>query len=739
MAEAAVTQLEPKKRTTHEYWQAEIDAANKRLEDYHKKASKVVKRYLGEDDGVYDDQFKLNFFYSNTKTLQDMLYSQLPKVESSRQHADAADDEARVASEVMERLINLDIAANGEEYDSVLRSCLQDRLIPGFGAARVRYEFETETIQVPEERDAAGFMITPEHETTVTVREDAPVEYYHWQDVLWGWGRSFAELPWIGFRAYLTRDEVAERFGREFVKELEFKKQKVVQNADEQERDEDKSPTAKAPIWEIWDKETEQVIWYAKGASKLLDVRPDPLGLTGFYPCPPFLIANCLTNLYEPYPDYLLAQDLYLEIDRLQTRIQTITEAVRVVGVYDSGAGEIARMLKEGVENDLIPVDSWAMFAEGGGLQGKVDWFPVREVADTLGKLQELRDQTIRLLQQITGMADVMQGQLNSPYEGVGQSQMKAQFGSVRVQALQDQFARFAGDLLQLKAEVICKHFDPETIIRQSNMQYSNDVELLPAAVQLLKSPNMAYLRIQVRPETIAMQDFGKLKAERTDFLNAFSTLMQSSAPLLEKTPNALPFIIQILQWAMAGFKGSQEIEGVLDKAAEMAVQEAQQQQQQPDPEQQKEQAKLQGEMQKIQAKSQADQQLRQMDAQADIMTLKAQHEAKMGEIQATHFSRMKEIEFKLQSDLQKEQTAVQGDLMQIQASADSEVRKDAASTEIEMVKDAASTEMELEKEAEKSAMEITKIAAQSSAKIDEIITQAEVNEDKNEQGGDDD
>jgi hypothetical protein len=737
MAEAAVTQLEPKKRTTHEYWQSEIDAANKRLEDYHKKASKVVNRYLGDDDSPHDGHFRLNFFYSNTKTLQDMLYSQLPKVEASRQHADATDDVARVASETMERLINLDIAANGEEYDSVLRSCIQDRLIPGMGVARVRYEFETETILVPEETDSAGFMITPEHETTVTVREDAPVEYYHWQDVLWGWGRSFAELPWVAFRAHLTREEVAERFGKEFVDQLQYHKQKVVQNADEQERDEDKSPTAKSPIWEIWDKDTRQVVWYAQGASKLLDVRDDPLGLTGFYPCPPFLLANCTTKIYEPFPDYILAQDLYLEIDRLQTRIQTITEAVKVVGVYDSGAMEIKRMLKEGVENDLIPVESWAMFAEAGGLQGKVDWFPVREVADTLGKLQELRDQTIRLLQQITGMADVMQGQLNSPYEGVGQSRMKAQFGSVRVRALQDQFARFAGDLLQLKAEVICKHFDPQTIIRQSNMEYSTDLEILPQAVQLLKSPNMAYLRIQVRPETIAMQDFGRMKAERTEFLNAFSTLMQSSAPLLEKTPNALPFIIQILQWAMAGFKGSQEIEGVLDKAAQMAIQ--QQQQQQQDPDQQKEQAKLQGEMQKIQAKAQADQQLRQMDAQADIMTLKAQHEAKMGEIQATHHSRMKEIQFKLQADLQKEQTAVEGDLMQIQASADSEVRKDAASTEIEMVKDAASTEMELEKEAEKSAMEIAKIGAQSSAKIDEIITQAEVNEDKNEQGGDDD
>jgi hypothetical protein len=724
MAEEVVVPLEKTTNpTSPKYWGSEIEASSKFLRDWQKRAAKIVQRYLGEHlRGKSEERTSLNVFHSNTKTIQDMLYSSLPKIEASRTNQDSNDDIARVASETIQRMINLDIAANGEEYDSVLRSVLQDRLVPGLGCARVRYEVQHEQVMVPEVKDAAGFMVTPEHEETVLVSESAPIEYYHWQDVLWGWGRSFATLPWIGFRAYLTKKEVGQRFGQEFVDQLEYAKQKVSENSDEFQRDEDKSPWSKAEIWEIWDKKSRTVVWYSKGAKSLLDIRTDPLKLTGFYPCPPFLIANATTSLYRPTPDYLLAQDLYNEVDILQTRISLITEAVKVVGVYDAKCEGLKRMLKEGVENDLIPVDEWAMFAETGGLKGKVDWFPIEDVANTLGKLQQLRDETLRLLQMVTGMADVMQGALGSPYEGVGQSEIKAHFGSVRIQALQDQFARFAGDLMQLKAEVICKHFEPQTIMEQSNMGFSPDADMVPSAVQLLKSPNMANLRIEVRPETVAMVDYGRLKAERTEFLNALATFMQSAAPMLEQDKAALPYLLKMLQWTMSGFKGSQEIEGVLDKAIEQAIQNLQQQQEQPDPQAEADQAKLQGELQKIQAKLDADLQLRQADAQADMETVRAQNQAKMGEIMATHHARVTEIQQKLRADLMKESAAFEGDMAQIEATAEAEIEKDRAEGLLDVTGEVAKARIEMENETEKSLLKMREIGEQSSAKIDEII-----------------
>lgn len=724
-----------KPRLRQKFWAAEMESSEKMLRKWHKRGTKIVRRYLDErgEAGDHSDVFRLNLFHSNVKTISDMLYSSLPKIEVSRTNADAADDIARVAAEVAERVINLDIAENGQEYDSVLRSCLQDRLLPGLGCARVRYEVETEQVEYEPQYDPAGLLIAEGGVETQVVSEDAPVEYYHWQDVRWGWGRSFAELPWIAFRSYLTKSEVKERFGEEFCKELQWGRQKMADTKEAEWSDPDNdSPWDRAEIWEIWDKVSGKVIWWSPHADRLLDVKEDTLGLSQFFPCPPFLLANPTTTLYRPTPDFLLAQDLYNSIDELQTRIQTITESVRVVGVYDAAADGIKRMLTEACENELIPVDEWAMFAESGGLKGKIDWFPLQDVVATLTQLQQIRDEQIKLLQQITGMADVMQGSLQSPYEGVGQSQIKAQFGSVRVQALQDQFAQFASDLLQLKLEIICKHFEPDTIMQQSAMQYSADADVVPAAVQLLKQPDQARLRVVVRPETVAMVDYARLKTERTEFLNAMATYMQSAAPLLEQDQSMMPYLIKMLQWTMAGFKGSQQIEGVLDKAFEAAVQNQQQQQQQeqPDPEQ----VKLQGELQKIQAKSEADMQLRQADSQADQQQVMAAHQAKMAEIKATHVARMTEMQTKLQGDLYKEQASLQGDLMQTQAQTESEKEKEEVQTELEISKEIAKAKIELEKSATESVMELDKIEEQSVRQLrDNMMNSSEGDNDDRE------
>ncbi|GAF98111.1 unnamed protein product, partial [marine sediment metagenome] len=292
------------------------------------QGDKVVKRYLDARKGDADragfgkgNQFRLNLFHSNVQTMMDMLYSNLPKIEASRTHADSSDDVARVAANMIERLINTDIADHPKDYDSVLRSCLQDRLLPGLGVARVRYDYREEQVEVPAQMDQMGQVIAAAYMQTRITDEKAPVDYYHWQDVRWGWARMFSEVPWIGFRSYLSKDEVVDRFGKQFKDEVEYKKQRVDDAKDGETDPISDSPWQKAEIWEIWDENLKQVVWWSPGCSKLLDRKKDPLQLTNFYPCPEFLIANQTTSLYRPVSDYHLSQDLYNEVDVLQTRI----------------------------------------------------------------------------------------------------------------------------------------------------------------------------------------------------------------------------------------------------------------------------------------------------------------------------------------------------------------------------------------------------------------------------------
>ena len=628
------------------YWTKEVEAAQKRLRKFYKQGNDIVRRYVDKREGDQNvDYFtpnrssaasRLNLFHTNVSTLQSMLYGSVPRIDVAREHHDPDDDIARVAATLYQRILQADVDPSGKDLPSVLKAALQDRLLPGLGIARVRYEVETEMVSTLDPNTLEPM------EVEQTVSEDAPIDYIHWQDFIWGWCRTWDELPWMGFRAWLTKEEATARFGKKKANKLEYKNQLPTgeNNRDQTEDKDQRNNIQKAEIWEIWQMSDKQVFWWSQGCDYPLDVQDDPLQLDGFWPVPKPMLANCTTTLMVPTADYILAQDLYNQIDELNTRIQIITRAIKVVGVYDKSASDsVGRMLKEGVENDLIPVDNWAMFAEKGGLAGSIDWFPVQEVVGVLQTLKQVLGETIELLYQVTGMSDILRGANTDQYTSDGTNQLKAKFGSIRVQALQDEFARFASDLEGLKAEVISKHFDPQTIYKISSAQFMPraDQDKVGPAIQLMQTPDLKW-RVDIRPESIAMVDYAQLKQERTEFLNAMATYIQSAQAAAKEIPGSLPILLEMLKWGMAGFKGSNYLEGTMDVAIQAAEKAAQNPQQQDDGKGQAEQAKLeaekikqqteqmkiQGSIQKIQAKAQADMQLTQQKLQAAIAEIQA-------------------------------------------------------------------------------------------------------------------
>jgi hypothetical protein len=559
------------KHGNYSYWRTELDASRRTLKDWHKQADRTHQEFMDSKRSKQTAEplhtgarFKLNLFHSNVQTVQSNLYGRVPEVDVTRKNQDPNDDVGRVAAVIMKRLLANDATDYPEEYDSVLRATLEDRLVPGLGVARVRYDATfAASIQLVDGK------VT---QTKKLQTESAPMEYFHWRDVLWGWARTFTDIPWIAFRTYLRKEEAEKRFGAAQAKELNYeqrtatitdpKSEGVVDDPDRND------PWKTVEVWEIWDKEKRQVRWLADGAEKMLDSKPDPLKLRGFFPTPPFFIANATTTLYVPTPDFHFAQDIYHEVDKLQTRIAIITEAIRVVGVYDKNAEGVQRMMKEGADNDLIPVDSWAMLAEKGGLKGVIDWFPIEAVVNALVNLRQLRDESIQLLYQVTGMSDVMRGTLDNQYEGVGQTDAKVRFGSVVLQSLQEQYAGFVTNLMALKAEIISKHFDEETILRQSDIQDTGeDPQLIAQAVALVKDPPKARLQIEVKSEKLSLIDYQREQTERTNFLTAIATFMQSLAPMIQQSPASAPHWMQLLKWGLAGFRGADEIEGAVDSS----------------------------------------------------------------------------------------------------------------------------------------------------------------------------
>lgn len=661
----------PENLATAAYWQDEIAASEKELEKFRKQGKRVIEKFL---DKQSNDDFlqtqSLNLFHSNVVTLRSMLYGQTPKVDVSRRYEDSADDVARVASEILERTLNNDIQFTDDTFSEAIRGSLDDFLLPGLGQAKIRYEPQ--------------FGMDPMGNESI-VSETAPVDYIHWQDFLWSAGaRTWAEVRWVAFRTYVTNDEATQKWGEEVAARLSYSSKK---ERDDRDRTTTAGAAQYAPIWEIWCKKSRHVYWWSIGLDELAGSQPDPLQLYHFFPCPQPMLANITTGCMVPKAEYTFAQDLYNQIDALTTRIAMLGKAIKVVGVYDKSSVGVQRMLNEAAENELIPVDNWAAFAEKGGIQGQVDWLPIEQISQVMGELTQLRDQTIQLLYQTTGMSDIMRGSTD-PRETKGAQELKSKFASTRVQALQDMFAKFATDLQKLKAEIMIRHYQPQTLIQQSNIVHTPDAQLAGQAVQLLKNPETGIWRIQIRPESIAMVDYAQLKNERMEYIMGLSQFMQSAAPLAQLDKSVTPTLMELLKWGLSGFKGSQQIEGVLDKAIADASKQLQQPPQPPPPDPKVEAMKMQAQMkqQEAQQKAQQDQiafqqemAQQQQKFALEMQQMKQEFELKMQQM-------LMELGIKKEEAQLKQRTEVVNAVMNVrQQAAVTDIQKKAKEDEMEM------------------------------------------------------
>lgn len=606
--------------TPGQRWKEELEQAKQYLKPWHETARGILKR-LKDQRPKDSEERRVNLFTAEYLTKRAILYGKTPTSSVSRRWKDADDDVARVAGEMLGRQLNDDISSGADGCERTLGYALEDRLIIGMGQGRVRYEVETEPVEepvallpmpgAPAEPPALAEepqeMAEPPAERKVS--EAVHVDYVFWEDILWSPCRYWEVVRWVAFKAEMSRKALLKRFGTAKGGGVPLDATNPKEDGKEGQQE---PPWGRATVWEIWDKEEKQVIWCTEGGV-VLDTRKDPYKLRRFFPCPRPLFALITTDELVPRPDFTLAEDLYNDLDTLSTRMHLLRTALRVVGMYDASNEELAELIGSTPENRMIPVKNWALFGEKGGLAGAVDFFPVQDVAQALVALSAEYESLKAKLYEVTGMSDVLRGQGSAIQTTAAEQRIKAQFGSARLQAVQDEFARFASELQALKAELISNLFEPEEIIRASNVLRTPDALYAMQAAQLLKSDS-EHFRVVVQPESLALSDFSALKEERMEVVAAVAQYVGAVTPMLQFMPGSAPALLEILKWLVSSLRGSSEIEGVLDRAMEMAKQAAAQPppqqgqpQQPPDPKLIIQHMKGQQDLQKIQAESQAD------------------------------------------------------------------------------------------------------------------------------------
>lgn len=600
-------------------WGTEIEASRQELQKFHDDAKRILSRYLDKRDTWAADESRVNLFWSTMKVLLSMLYARPPKADVSRAFQDFEDDQARVASTILQRLLNRGFEEDVSAWDAAVRQAIEDWLIVGMGQIWLRYEVETEV--VPETIDAMTGMVVPETERIVN--EDAPVDYVHFEDFFWSPARTWQEVRWVARRVYMTKDQLEARFGEEIARVVPMTKMSKGQNDQTPKYD----PWARAEVFEIWCKENKKVYWYAKGSEVILDVKDDPLGLDGFFPCPKPLAANITTANFMPRADYIFAQDQFNELDEINTRITWLTRAAKVIGVYDKSADGIQRMFQQASENQLIPVDNWAMFAESGGIKGKVDWVPIDQVVNAINQLRVYRQDKTQQIYEVLGVSDIMRGSTRAGETATAQ-QIKAQFGSTRMQLLQFYIAEWISEALRIKAEIICLHWQPETIVNRSNVQRTPDAQFAGPAIALLKDEKIAQYRINVEADSMAALDWASERDAAVQFMQGLGAFISQVAPMAQQVPEAGPYLMRMMQWAVSKFRVSTQIESILDQAVNGMQQSlmAPKPQPQPDPDTvmkvQIEQAKIQSQEKIAMLEAQKDQQIAGLKATIELQKI---------------------------------------------------------------------------------------------------------------------
>lgn len=447
-------------------WMLELQLAEKREREWRKNASHLLKRYRQKDT----KRHSFNILWSNTDTILPAVYNSRPKPDVRRRFKDA-DPLGKAVADVLGR--SLEYSLETYDFNNVVSECVLDMLLPGRGIARVRYVPNLRQLPADESAEPQSLDTGEGDQDTEVLEtldwEQVQAEHVQWDDYREGPGKTWDEVPWVGYRHRMTRAELVRKF-----KDIGEKVNLSASEDDEVEKHADdriKELFKTAEVWEIWDKDSREVIFVSEGYKQgPLATTKDPLRLENFFPQPRPLraVQDSSSNVPLPISEYYKEQAL--ELDSITMRINRLIKGLKFRGIYDSTLSELSELMR-GEDNDLIPADNVAALLERGGLEKAIWFMPIETAALVLKELYEQREAVKQIIYEITGISDIMRGATDAQETATAQA-IKANMGSIRVRRMQDEVARYVRDLLKLKAEIIAERFQPETLMAMTGLQY---------------------------------------------------------------------------------------------------------------------------------------------------------------------------------------------------------------------------------------------------------------------------
>lgn len=679
------------------YWLDQVAQYQKRSKDFHKLGREAVSIYEADDTGVDGRATTpFNILYSNTETMAPALYNSVPRPIVKRRFDDE-DPLGALSAKACERALAYLANTNDDaypSYDDIMRAAVQEALVPGWGVSWVKYdatisEKPVESVDelVEGDDDTDDETDEPDADDAVppSTVEDVSYETVCFEEVPWdrfmlGYGKKWKQVPWVGRRHYFTRQECIDNFGEAVGKSIKLTATSKESDQGKMDSDVPSQPSGNgevtlAVVDELWDKRTRKVYFISEGLKdRPCKVSDDPLGLTGFFPCPKPLTFVVKMSSMQPVSLYAFYRSQAQELNNLTTRAKRLISAIKFRGGYDASIQDIDKIL-EGDENALVPLDGVQALGMQGSLERAIWTVPVDTIVQTLREVMAQRESVKTVIYEITGMSDIIRG-VSKASETLGAQQIKSQWGGLRIRRLQAEVMRYSRDLFRLAAEVSINKLEETTWKGMTGLPYPTGSEQAqaqalaqqaqslgqqppPDVTQALGQPSWTQVLALLRNDTqrqyrIDIETNSTVDAEATEdkqavgeVLNAIAQFMSGVSPLIES--GVMPFQVaqQILLAVVRRYRFGTEIENALKMMQPPnPPQPDPGQKQQNDLELQKAQLELQGKKMEFDSKSQLNQQQMELASQQHAANM-AESKQKMIESQVMHDMKLKQLAFK--------------------------------------------------------------------------------------------
>lgn len=642
-------------------WLLEISLSDTTEKRWRDDSNEVLKVYRADRFSGDKRKDTFNILWSNVEIKRPSLYNSTPRPDIRRRYKDK-DPLGKAVSELVERCATY--TNDCQDIDAVMIAAVNDMLLPGRAVTRVKY-----MPTLSEKTD--GTEAEPGTEVTVDY-EEVVFEQVQWDAFRRGPGQTWDEVTWIAFKHELTKSEIEEKFP-DFADNVSYD----ISIDDREKKDlteDDQTVFKRCLVWEVWDKDKREVLFLAPSYKEnFIGRESDPLNLKQFWPIPrPLYAIECSTSLI-PMPEYMMYETLAKELEEVTNRIRRILNGLRLRGVYDSTLSEIEKLFETN-DNGFVAAEGVSALLERGGLDKAIWMLPVDTYAQVLIQLYEYRNNLIQQIYEITGISDIVRGATN-PNETLGAQEIKANFGTQRLQRQQREVQRYARDLIRIAVEIISEKFDRTTLSLMSGMNFptmadkqmaqmtlsqAQSMPQMPGqqpnpqvqqqvqqAEQVLKQPSweeveqvlrsdiLREYRIDIETDSTIQAELQADQRNIVELITGITKYFEGIAPIVQSGVLPMEAAKQILMTAVRRFKLGRQVEDALEEM------------QQPPPQPNPEAEKMQMQMQADQQKMQAEMQMKREEMQMDMQRTQAEEsrEQRKSDLEFAHAQRMAQLE----------------------------------------------------------------------------------------------